>query len=70
MKTTFLISFYRIYEKKLWAVIKIQSHIRRMIAIRQYRKMRVSVIKMEYLESFIIDILDICRLSTEPRRRR
>ena len=33
----------RIYEKKLWAVIKIQSHIRRMIAIRQYRKMRVSI---------------------------
>ena len=31
----------RIYEKKLWAVIKIQSHIRRLIAMRQYRKMRV-----------------------------
>ena len=34
----------RIYEKKLWAVIKIQSHIRRLIAMRQYRKMRVSLI--------------------------
>ena len=43
MKTTltlFLVLF-RIYEKKLWAVIKIQSHIRRLIAMRQYRKMRV-----------------------------
>ena len=38
-----MLIFCRIYEKKLWAVIKIQSHIRRMIAMRQYRKMRVSV---------------------------
>merc|ERR1711994_558141 len=31
----------RTYEKKLWAVIKIQSHIRKMIAVRHYRKMRI-----------------------------
>ena len=41
MKTTLTSLLVRIYEKKLWAVIKIQSHIRRLIAMRQYRKMRV-----------------------------
>ena len=33
----------RSYEKKLWAVIKIQSHVRTMIAMRQYRKLKVSL---------------------------
>ena len=43
MKTTLsvILSVCRTYEKKLWAVIKIQSHIRKMIAVRHYRKMRV-----------------------------
>ena len=41
MKTTLTSLLVRIYEKKLWAVIKIQSHIRRLIAMRQYRKMRI-----------------------------
>ena len=33
----------RNYEKKMWAVIKIQSHVRRMVAQRKFRKLRVSV---------------------------
>merc|ERR1712083_960735 len=31
----------RSYEKKLWAVIKIQSHVRKMIAMRHYRKLKI-----------------------------
>ncbi len=45
-KTTFYIFvalIYRQYEKKLWAVIKIQSHARKMIAMRRYRKLKVSL---------------------------
>ena len=30
--------------KKRWAVIKIQSHVRRMIAQREYRKMKVMIL--------------------------
>ena len=33
----------RNYEKKMWAVIKIQSHVRRMVAQRKFRKLRVSL---------------------------
>jgi hypothetical protein len=45
-KTTFYVFvalIYRQYEKKLWAVIKIQSHARKMIAMRRYRKLKVSL---------------------------
>jgi hypothetical protein len=30
-----------LYEKKLWAIIKIQSHVRKLIALRRYRKLKV-----------------------------
>jgi len=46
-KTTFYVFsalIYRQYEKKLWAVIKIQSHARKMIAMRRYRKLKVSLL--------------------------
>ena len=33
---------FRLYEKKLWAIIKIQSHVRKMIALRAYRKLKVT----------------------------
>ena len=53
-KTTLLVilSVCRTYEKKLWAVIKIQSHIRKMIAVRHYRKMRVRKISIDTFYSY------------------
>ena len=33
----------RLYEQKLWAIIKIQSHVRKLIAMRRYRKLKVSL---------------------------
>ena len=39
---------FRTYEKKLWAVIKIQSHVRTMIAMRQYRKLKVSFVLFNF----------------------
>ena len=39
----------RNYEKKMWAVIKIQSHVRRMVAQRKFRKLRVSTPLMKTL---------------------
>jgi hypothetical protein len=51
-KTTFYVFvalIYRQYEKKLWAVIKIQSHARKMIAMRRYRKLKVSLIQYLWL---------------------
>jgi hypothetical protein len=51
-KTTFYVFAvlrYRQYEKKLWAVIKIQSHARKMIAMRRYRKLKVSLKQYTWL---------------------
>ena len=39
----------RSYEKKLWAVIKIQSHVRTMIAVRQYRKLKVRINALDFI---------------------
>ena len=39
-KTTFVL--FRSYEKTMWAITKIQSHVRKMIAVRNYRKLRVN----------------------------
>jgi hypothetical protein len=45
------------YRRRMWAIITLQSHVRRMIAERNYRKMRVSIRVVLPLLLHIINML-------------